>query len=177
MTDNKDMVNRPSHYTQYKGFEVMDVCVQLNSPDGKGGWHRANAFKYLARAGWKDPEKEIEDLQKAAHYLQREIDRLKMQAALDQMGSRLLEEPAATATEILKLCPVCQEPLIFDTTTLKHPRGRCPQAHGYAVFPKDQEPAWVDNPGQPYPYKPKQTNEEKAKNFRLYMNGDAQGPA
>lgn len=83
MTDERfvntgpEMVNRPAHYTQYEGFEVMDVCRQLKSPDGKGDWYRANVFKYLARAGYKNPDKELEDLEKAQHYLQREIDRLR----------------------------------------------------------------------------------------------------
>lgn len=72
-----ETVNRPSHYTQYQGFEVMDVCTQLRSRDGSGNWFRGNVFKYLARAGWKDPAKELEDLRKAAHYLEREIQRVR----------------------------------------------------------------------------------------------------
>lgn len=66
-----------SHYNQYDGFEVIDVCEQLRSPDGSGNFNRGNAFKYLARAGWKDSKKEVQDLEKALNYIQREIDRVK----------------------------------------------------------------------------------------------------
>ncbi len=40
-------------------------------------FNRGNAVKYLMRAGLKDPAKEVEDLQKAAWYIQDEIKRIK----------------------------------------------------------------------------------------------------
>jgi hypothetical protein len=40
---------------------------------------RGNAIKYITRAGHKDPNKEIEDLEKAVFYLNYEIKRLKEQ--------------------------------------------------------------------------------------------------
>jgi len=65
-----DAVNHPSHYTDGK-IEVIDFI------EDKGlNFHRGNAVKYIARAGKKDPEKEVEDLQKAVWYLNREITRL-----------------------------------------------------------------------------------------------------
>lgn len=64
-----DAVNHPSHYTSYKGIEVIQLTEQMN-------FNRGNAVKYLARAGLKNPATEIEDLKKAAWYLQREIERL-----------------------------------------------------------------------------------------------------
>lgn len=67
----KDNVNHPSHYTDGK-IEVIDFIEQKNL-----NFHRGNAVKYIARAGKKDPAKEIEDLQKAVWYLQREIEKLK----------------------------------------------------------------------------------------------------
>lgn len=65
-----DNVNHPSHYTDGK-IEVIDFIEQKNL-----NFHRGNAVKYIARAGKKDPEKEIEDLRKAVWYLNREIKRL-----------------------------------------------------------------------------------------------------
>lgn len=62
-----DPVNHPSHYTQYKGLEVIDLTEQLN-------FNRGNAIKYIARAEFKGNE--IEDLKKAAWYINREIQRL-----------------------------------------------------------------------------------------------------
>lgn len=65
-----DAVNHPSHYTDGK-IEVIDFIEQKNL-----NFHRGNAVKYIARAGKKDPEKEVEDLRKAVWYLNREIMRL-----------------------------------------------------------------------------------------------------
>ena len=66
-----DSVNHPSHYTDGK-IEVMDFVEdkQLN-------FARGNVIKYVSRAGKKDPNKELEDLNKAMWYLKREIERLK----------------------------------------------------------------------------------------------------
>lgn len=65
-----DPVNSPAHYTAYKGLEVIDLTEQMN-------FNRGNAVKYIARAGIKSRgEGEIEDLRKAAWYIQREIERL-----------------------------------------------------------------------------------------------------
>ena len=68
MTNN---VNHPSHYTDGE-IEVIDFI------EDKGlNFHLGNAVKYISRAGKKDPAKEIEDLEKAVWYLQREIEKLK----------------------------------------------------------------------------------------------------
>lgn len=68
MSDN---VNHPAHYTDGK-IEVIDYIE-----DKKLGYHLGNAVKYISRAGKKDPEKEIEDLEKAVWYIQRRIRKLK----------------------------------------------------------------------------------------------------
>lgn len=64
-----DPVNHPSHYNQYNGIEVIQLTEQMN-------FNRGNAVKYICRAGFKAPEKELEDLRKARWYLDREIDRV-----------------------------------------------------------------------------------------------------
>lgn len=64
-----DLVNSPPHYNAYKGLEVIDLTEQLN-------FNRGNVVKYVTRAGLKNPDTELEDLRKAAWYLQREIDRI-----------------------------------------------------------------------------------------------------
>jgi len=66
----EDMVNSPSHYTTGK-IEVIEFIE-----DKALNYHRGNAVKYLARAGKKDPAKEVEDLYKALWYINREIKRL-----------------------------------------------------------------------------------------------------
>lgn len=68
---HKDNVNHPSHYTSGK-IEVIDFIE-----DQKFNYHKGNAIKYISRAGKKDKTKEIEDLEKAIWYLEREIKRLK----------------------------------------------------------------------------------------------------
>lgn len=66
-----DPVNHPSHYTDGK-IEVIDFI------EDKGlGFHLGNAVKYIARAGKKDPDKAVEDPEKARWYLDREISRRK----------------------------------------------------------------------------------------------------
>jgi hypothetical protein len=64
-----DVVNHPKHYTSKNGVECIDVVEQFN-------YNRGNIIKYAWRAGEKDPNKEIEDLEKCKWYAQREIERL-----------------------------------------------------------------------------------------------------
>lgn len=65
-----DPVNHPSHYTAYPGIEVIQLTEHLN-------FCRGNAVKYIARAGLKSDSDEIQDLEKARWYIDREIARLK----------------------------------------------------------------------------------------------------
>ena len=66
-----DNVNHPAHYNDGK-IEVIDYIE-----DKKLGFCLGNAIKYISRAGKKDKSKEVEDLQKAVFYINREIDKLK----------------------------------------------------------------------------------------------------
>lgn len=69
MTDN---VNHPAHYGgEDNPYEAIKVIEEWGL-----GFCLGNAVKYISRAGKKDPNKEIEDLQKAAWSLNREIIRL-----------------------------------------------------------------------------------------------------
>lgn len=66
-----DSVKHPSHYTSVvPGIECIEVAQWFN-------FSRGNAIKYLWRAGHKDINKEIEDLEKACEYINIEIKRLK----------------------------------------------------------------------------------------------------
>ena len=65
-----DQINHPSHYNQGK-IEVIEFIE-----DQKLSYHLGNSIKYICRAGKKDPSKEIEDLKKAAWYLNRKIEEL-----------------------------------------------------------------------------------------------------
>ena len=65
-----DAIN-PAHYQGFSnGAQVVDITEHLSFCAG-------NAIKYLARAGKKDPAKHVEDLEKAAWFVQREIQRVK----------------------------------------------------------------------------------------------------
>lgn len=64
-------VNHPSHYNKGK-IEVIDFIA-----DQKLNFARGNAVKYVCRAGSKDPETEIQDLEKAIWYINHEIKMLK----------------------------------------------------------------------------------------------------
>ena len=78
-----DMVNHPAHYTDGK-IEVIDFIE-----DKKLNYHRGNAVKYICRAGKKDLDKEVEDLQKAVWYINREIRRLEAQKQKDARAEEL----------------------------------------------------------------------------------------
>lgn len=87
MTD--DVVNHPSHYTQYEGIEIIDLTEQMN-------FNKGNAVKYICRSGFKpvgDLNKEIEDLEKAKFYVTREIQRLTLKLGQwEEARGRKLEE-------------------------------------------------------------------------------------
>ena len=63
-----DPVNHPSHYTD-GSIEVIDYIEDKNL-----GYHLGNAIKYISRAGKKNKDKTIEDLQKAVWYINRYIE-------------------------------------------------------------------------------------------------------
>lgn len=66
-----DQVNHPAHYTSDpSGVECLQITRHRNFNIG-------NAIKYLWRAGMKNEDKHIEDLEKAIFYIQDEIKRLK----------------------------------------------------------------------------------------------------
>lgn len=72
--ENSDSVSHPSHYASgwSNGAEVIDLTEHLSFCAG-------NVVKYVCRAGRKDPDKYIEDLQKARWYLDREIERVEVE--------------------------------------------------------------------------------------------------
>lgn len=66
-----DPIHHPKHYTSDpSGVECIEITRHRNFNIG-------NAIKYLWRAGLKDGNSDIQDLQKAAWYIQDEIKRIK----------------------------------------------------------------------------------------------------
>lgn len=70
-----EAVDHPQHYGGDVPYEAIKVIEAWGL-----GMHLGTAVKYIARAGKKDPTKEIEDLEKARWYLDRHINNLKEQA-------------------------------------------------------------------------------------------------
>lgn len=64
-------VDHPSHYNTGK-IEVIDFIEDQNLCFNLG-----NSVKYIARAGKKNTEKTVEDLEKAVWYIQRKINQIK----------------------------------------------------------------------------------------------------
>jgi len=71
-----EQVNHPAHYggrsNPYEAIKVieaweLDFCL-------------GNTVKYISRAGKKEPDKVIQDLEKAEWYLKRRIQQLKKEA-------------------------------------------------------------------------------------------------
>lgn len=87
---------RPRHYGK-EGIQPLDFIRAHGL-----GFNLGNVVKYVARAGKKDPEKHIEDLEKAAFYLNEEINilkyphlheqRMREHAALEEEYRRKLED-------------------------------------------------------------------------------------
>lgn len=75
-----EAVNHPQHYgggdNPYEAIKVIEAWGL--------GFSLGNTVKYISRAGLKDPAKELEDLQKAAWYLNREIENRKTVLAVLQ---------------------------------------------------------------------------------------------
>ena len=74
----EEQVNHPSHYV--KGIEPIEVIESWDLNFSLG-----NAIKYILRSPYKG--KQIEDLEKARWYIDREINRLK-----DEMVKKNIEE-------------------------------------------------------------------------------------
>ena len=70
----EEQVNHPSHYNQ--GIEPIEVIESWDLNFSLG-----NAIKYILRSPYKG--KQIEDLEKARWYIDREIERLKKERDRD----------------------------------------------------------------------------------------------
>lgn len=68
---NGNSISHPSHYSEGRKYEPIDVIVDWNLSFSLG-----NCIKYISRAGRKIDA--IEDLEKAKWYLEYEIARLKL---------------------------------------------------------------------------------------------------
>jgi len=67
----KEAVKNPAYYGGVNNpYEVIKVCEAWSLDKDA---YLFNVAKYIARAGKKDPQKELEDLKKAAFYLNRKI--------------------------------------------------------------------------------------------------------
>ena len=66
-------VDHPAHYggaeNPYEAIKVIEAWEL--------GFCLGNAVKYIARAGKKQPEKHVEDLEKAVWYINRQIQRVR----------------------------------------------------------------------------------------------------
>jgi hypothetical protein len=71
---SKEMINGPAHYGGADNpYEVIKVCEAWGLDIDA---YLFNVVKYVARAGKKDPQKELEDLKKAEFYLRRRINKI-----------------------------------------------------------------------------------------------------
>jgi hypothetical protein len=81
MTDN---INHPPHYTSHpSGVECIDIVRHM-------GFNIGNVIKYCWRAGLKDNNSDIQDLEKARWYLDDEIRKRK--SALERSFRNRIEK-------------------------------------------------------------------------------------
>lgn len=75
MMEQKEMVNNPEHYGGAENvYEVVKVCEAWGLDKDA---YLFNVVKYIGRAGKKESDKELQDLKKAAWYLNRRIENIK----------------------------------------------------------------------------------------------------
>lgn len=75
-----DMVNHPPHYQSDSGVECIDAIRAALGRDGFVSYCTGNAIKYL----WRDKTDRVEDLRKAAWYLNRAIQEVSADAQTDR---------------------------------------------------------------------------------------------
>jgi hypothetical protein len=74
MIQGKEMVNHPEHYGGEENvYEVVKVAEAWGLDYDA---YLFNVIKYVARAGKKEPSKELQDLKKALWYLNRKIQNI-----------------------------------------------------------------------------------------------------
>lgn len=80
-----ETVNHPDYYggedNTYEAIKVIDAWGL--------GFCLGNVVKYISRAGKKSCDTEIQDLKKAAWYLDHEINRLQGQVPIDTTGEAI----------------------------------------------------------------------------------------
>lgn len=87
MSNAKPKMGRPTLFTDELALEICEriangrslrsVCLDKDMPHMATVMRWLDAKQRILRAGLKDPAKEVEDLQKAAWYIQDEIKRIK----------------------------------------------------------------------------------------------------
>ena len=85
--EQNNMVNHPNHYGgEDNPYEVIKVCEAWELDKDA---YLFNVVKYVARAGKKDPAKELEDLKKASWYLDRYINLIEKNQQKEKEESQL----------------------------------------------------------------------------------------
>lgn len=125
---DNDPVNRPSHYTSHpSGVECITVTEHMSFNVG-------NAIKYLWRAGQKGAQ--IQDLEKARWYVDREIKRLQVEKSPLRVDIGTRPEPPFTSIigkqpnrdpETVVHCLKCGLPSTLSQALLDQ---SCPQCNG-----------------------------------------------
>ena len=67
-----DAVNHPKHYEVWDGLEAKEIVRMLLTEEEYNGWCKGNLIKYRMRAGLKNPQKIVEDIEKA-EWFKREL--------------------------------------------------------------------------------------------------------
>lgn len=151
--DANPSVDHPSHYNVHpSGVECIDVVRHM-------GFNLGNVVKYLWRSGEKDQEPSLQDLEKAAWYLNDEIRKRKQDLESEYEDNTEVDPLAGHVVDALEYnyvtIPSTQYP--YGCVCLVH--GRVHNSHGwYVCVPKSEsiqriDPTvqfsqWLNNLGQ-----------------------------
>lgn len=83
MSDAEDVVNHPRHYIHPSGIEAIEITRHES-------FLRGNIIKYVLRAPYKGSE--LQDLEKAAVYLEWEIERVRREMSGEELNTSEIQQ-------------------------------------------------------------------------------------
>jgi hypothetical protein len=90
----EEKINHPEHY-RFGTYEAIKVIEAWGL-----GFCLGNVVKYISRAGRKTGSSELEDLKKAAWYLNREIEKTEHRFAEEERQSNFRKTTGSTAADL-----------------------------------------------------------------------------
>lgn len=120
MTD-KEHVDHPDHYggedNPYEAIKVIEAW--------EASFCIGNTLKYLCRVGKKVVDKELEDMKKAAWYLNREIETLEKELDIAPAPVKPTDNVSFSQKEITIITNAIDSDMILDSMSIAQAKALC----------------------------------------------------